>query len=156
MAAKKKPSETAEEFLSKVALHIKQGDMDEALDALRRGLKATKSQRTTVMAQVVYKGQPVYHKGGELDGAPVMEPKDAYEVVDDTATQVLAAKIIIEQGVGYPVKKSETKNLHGFIPLDSLLTERLANSPIAQAAILDGAAKLLKDDTTRADRSNKK
>lgn len=148
--------DATDELLSSVKLHIQQGDMDSAMEALRRGMHATRSQRTTVMTQVVNKqGVPLLN----LDRSPVLEPRDAWEKVDDYPTQCMAAKIVIEQGAGYPVKKSETKTLHAFMSLEEMLPKRLQESPVARALLAEATEKVSvleqADDAIRATQTRK-
>lgn len=119
------------EFERQFRLAITQEDSENAIEALRRGLVAQRSQRNTQLAPLLDKGSPVLMTTGQ----PVMVPRDSYELVDDSTAQIRAAELILAYAHGYPVKRSASIEAKGFVPLDAML----ASSPIFQQQLADAA-----------------
>lgn len=101
---------------------LKQKDAERAAEVLAEAMEAKCSIRTTVMCQVVFKGVAVVG----ADGRPVLEPRDAYEIVPDHTVRVRAAELAMAYLHGYPVKRSANIEAKAFIPLDQML----GDSPI--------------------------
>jgi hypothetical protein len=126
------------EFEHKLILAISQEDSFEAIEACRRGLVATKSQRNTALVQSTDKeGQPMYLKNGQ----PMMVPRDSYDSVPDGLVQLRAAEIILSYAHGFPVKRSASIEAHGFVSLDAMLAQSPIFTEAVEVAARNGGAR---------------